>query len=117
MQERLQLSSVRIAEIRGPRFTYGSLSVDWCRGAISTATTSVTLLRTELRLLGALLETAGEPVNSRLLIRRTWPDATYELTKQYALRTYMRSLRRRLNLLGVRGKLVTVRGIGYRFRP
>ena len=107
----------RMAYIRGPSFTYGKLSVDWCRGSVSTPTGCATLLRTELRLLGALLETPGEPVNAYALIRRTWPDATLELTRYAVLRVYMRSLRRRLRHIGVASKLVIVRGRGYRLVP
>lgn len=103
--------------LQGPDFVYGNLSVDWCRGSISTAGASVTLLRTELRLLGALLESAGEPVNSRILMQSAWPDAPYELTKRCALRAYVRSLRHRLKLVGLHGKVRTIRGIGYRLVP
>lgn len=38
-------------------------------------------------------------------------------TKRRALPAYMRSLRHRLSLIGLRGKLTTIRGIGYRPRP
>lgn len=106
-----------IAALHGLHFTYSGLSVDWCCGSISTGAASQTLLRTELRLLGALLETEGEPVHTRALIRSTWPDATHEITPHHALRAYVQSLRHRLELLGVNGKLVTVPGVGYRFVP
>ncbi|HKW09907.1 MAG TPA: helix-turn-helix domain-containing protein [Gemmatimonadaceae bacterium] len=93
------------------------MSVDWCRGSISTGTASTTLLRTELRLFGALVATEGKPVHSHVLIRSTWPDATGEVTTRHALRAYMQSLRHRLKRLGVHGKLRRVRGIGYSFGP
>jgi DNA-binding response OmpR family regulator len=92
---------------------YGKLAIDWCSASVSTIDGSVTLLRTELRLLGALLETAGEPVRARVLIRSTWPDASYDLTRYATLHLYVRSLRRRLRVLGARGKLMTVPGVGY----
>jgi DNA-binding response OmpR family regulator len=106
-----------IVELYGPRLHYGDVSIDWCRGSVSTANASVTLLRTELRLFGALLESAGEPIPSRVLIRSTWPEASYELTKYFALRACVQSLRRRLKLVGASRKLLSVRGIGYRLVP
>jgi len=109
--------SVGVTDLSGPRFVYGRLSIDWCRGSISSVSASVTLLRTELRLLGVLLASEGEPVHSRVLIRTTWPGARYELTKYAALRSYMQSLRRRLQRVGASGKLVRVRGVGYRLVP
>ena len=120
MQDRLPLrhnSASAPAELIVPRFVHGRLSIDWCRGSISSVTASVTLLRTELRLLGALMESEGKPVHSRVLIRSTWPGARYELTKYAALRCYMQSLRQRLKRVGASGKLVRVRGIGYRLTP
>ena len=103
--------------VYGNSFPYGKLAVDWCRGSVSTPNGSVRLLRVELRLLGALLERAGEPVHAHALIQSTWPDATLEFTTRSMLRIYMQSLRRRLNLLGMRGRLMVLHGAEYCLLP
>jgi DNA-binding response OmpR family regulator len=110
--------SVRATLARTDRleFTYGNLSIDWSRGSVASAVGSVTLSRTELRLLGALLEQKGAAVDYAHLMRCACPDATVEPQNSKVLKAYVHSLRQRLAVIGAGSALVSVRGVGYRFK-
>ena len=99
----------------GPRFAYGRLTVDWARGRIAGDGGSIGVSRTELRLLGALLEGDGEPIAREDLVRSTWPEAV-DRQSSSLLAVYVHTLRRRLSAVGLSGALETVRGVGYRLR-
>lgn len=102
-------------DIAAPHFAYGRLSVDWTRGRISGDRGSASVSRTELRLLGVLLDGAGEPIAREPLIRSTWPDAGARQSSSL-LAVYIHILRRHLAAVGLAGALETVRGLGYRLR-
>ena len=99
-----------------PEFRYGKLTVDWSRGAISTASGQAILSKTELRLLGALLEGGREVVTREELSRRVWPHAHTDARGCAALPVYIHALRRRLTSIGAGSALQTERGVGYRLR-
>jgi DNA-binding response OmpR family regulator len=109
--------SVRATLARTDRveFAYGHLAIDWSRSLVSTSTGSVTLSRTELRLLGALLEGKGDAVEYDHLVQCACPDAPREVLNSNVLQVYVHSLRQRLARIGAASALVTVRGVGYRF--
>ena len=109
--------SVRATLARADRveFAYGDLAIDWTRSSVATATGSVTLSRTELRLLGALLEGKGDAVDYDQLVQCACPDAPRELLNSNVLHVYVQSLRQRLARIGAASALVAVRGVGYRF--
>jgi DNA-binding response OmpR family regulator len=100
---------------RTPSVDHRDLSVDWCVGAVSTSAGRVVLLRTELRLLGFLLATDGATVERRALVRGIWPEAAMDITRFALLQVYVRSLRRRLAVIGA-GNLLSVHGARYRVR-
>jgi DNA-binding response OmpR family regulator len=94
---------------------YGSLSVDWCNGTVASQMGCVTLSRTELRLLAALMERQGSIVDSEQLLRSTWPaEANTELP---LLHVYLDSLRHRLAAIGAASHLRAVLRDGYMFTP
>lgn len=101
----------------GMEFVYGALSVDWCRASVSSPMGRVTLSRTELRLLGALLESNGATVGDEQLIECVWPGANFERPTARVLHTHLHSLRQRLAAIGVASSLRNVRGGGYRLQP
>ena len=110
----------RLARIATVDIQYGSLSIDWCSGTVTSATGRLTLSRTELRLLGALLAHREKPVAHAKLLECTWPgvesDGPPGAVRLYQLQTYMYSLRHRLALLGARERLETVSGTAYVLR-
>jgi DNA-binding response OmpR family regulator len=98
------------------RHRRGRFAVDWSRATITNGTSRASLTRTELRLLAALLERAGEPVQRATLIARTWPrDPLATPERENALAVYICTLRKRLKRVGLGAALKTVRGVGYRF--
>lgn len=97
------------------RLVYGRLTVDWTLGRIAADGGSTSVSRTELRLLGALLDGDGEPISREQLIHSTWPEAG-ERQSSSLLAVYVHILRRRLAAVGLSGALETVRGVGYRLR-
>jgi two-component system phosphate regulon response regulator PhoB len=97
------------------RLRKGRLSVDWSRATVANGSNRVSLSRTELRLLGALLEHPGKAVSRPVLIARTWPrDPVVTPERENALGVYVYTLRKRLAAIGFGDALRTVRGIGYR---
>jgi len=93
----------------------GRLTVDWSRSRVSHGDSRVTLSRTELRLLAALLEGEGRPVSRATLIERVWPNDRLAIgDRENALAVYVHSLRKRLKAIGLVNALQTVRGEGYR---
>jgi two-component system, OmpR family, response regulator len=92
-----------------------ALVVDWSRATVALEKDQVSLSRTELRLLAALIEGAGRAVTRSQLIARVWPDDRLALPdRENALAVYVWSLRKRLAAIGAASALVTVRGAGYR---
>jgi DNA-binding response OmpR family regulator len=91
------------------------ITVDWSRGVICHGQRQITLSRTEVRLLAALM-TAGSTTMSRAeLIEAVWPgEASGQPVRENALAVYVCSLRKRLATIGVAQSLATVRGVGYR---
>jgi DNA-binding response OmpR family regulator len=97
------------------RLANGKLVVDWPRATIASGRNCVTISRTELRLLGGLLEGSGQPVSRAQLISRAWPsDGILPDERDNALAVYVCTLRKRLAAIGLGHALQTVRRVGYR---
>jgi DNA-binding response OmpR family regulator len=93
----------------------GRLVVNWSRATMSNGDARVSLSRTELRLLGGLLDGNGTTVSRARLIAHGWPkDKMRPADRENALSVYIWSLRRRLSVIGLGSGLQTVRGVGYR---
>ena len=103
----------RILTTESVEIEYGALLVDWGRGTVSSPTGRVTLLPTELRLLGALLEREGEAVASEHLLKCAFAGADGETWRLTVLRTYVHSLRRRLSAIGAASRLQVMPRVGY----
>lgn len=109
---RLAIDSVQADE---QRVANGRLIVDWSCATICSGRNRVAISRTELRLLGGLLEGGGRAVPRAQLIARAWPrDAISSTERDNALAVYVCTLRKRLAAIGFGHALQTVRGVGYR---
>ena len=109
---RAQIISAESVEVE-----YGTLSVDWGRGTVSSPTGRVTLLPTELRLLGALLEREGQAVANEHLLRCAFAGSGVDTLCVAVLHTYVHSLRRRLSAIGAASRLQAMPRVGYLLTP
>jgi DNA-binding winged helix-turn-helix (wHTH) protein len=106
--------ALETAQITEEQFAEGALVIDWLASTVSHGRRRTSLSRTELRLLEALLEGAGNPVPRARLIERAWPGC--EMTgadKGNDLAVYIYALRKQLARVGLADVLRTVRGTGY----
>lgn len=109
---RMTIEAVHIAE---EAFDQSDIMIDWAESVIRHGNNSMSLSRTELRLLSALLEENGAVVSRAALIGRVWPSGAMPATeRENALGVYVCSLRKRLTAIGLGRSLATVRGVGYR---
>lgn len=107
--------SIDAAHLEDQRTANGKFGIDWARATVSNGRSCTTLSRTELRLLGGLLDGNGAPVSRADLIARAWPrDRMPVAERNNALAVYVCTLRKRLKGIGVTNALETVRGVGYR---
>jgi DNA-binding response OmpR family regulator len=116
MSARIQLTITNAAAAE-TNYKVGSarVTVDWSRSTVANGARRVSLSRTELRLLSALLAGEGRPIARVSLISQVWPeDALPDADRENALAVYMCSLRKRLTSIGAGDALQTVRGVGYR---
>jgi two-component system response regulator MprA len=97
-----------------PALQHGDLRLDRGTHAVERAGARSVLTPTELRVLAALMERAGEPVRRRELALAGWPDG--DAVQDNALDACISRLRRKLARLGADGALETVHGTGYRLR-
>ncbi|HEX4683298.1 MAG TPA: helix-turn-helix domain-containing protein [Gemmatimonadaceae bacterium] len=110
---------LRIAGLARTRHCIGgcTLLVDWGNPCIHVQSQVVTLSRTELRLLAALLEFQGRPIVRSELISRVWPMGVLPPEEsENALAVYVCSLRKRLAAAGLEGAIITIRRVGYQLR-
>ena len=87
------------------------LTLDPAAHVLRSGPREVALSPTEFRLLACLLRSPGAVVRRRELVAAGWPVGA--MVSENTLDQYVRKLRRRLDELGA-GRLVTVRGVGYR---
>jgi DNA-binding response OmpR family regulator len=116
MSARVALTIVNAAAAE-TEYKLGSarVTVDWSRSTVAHGARRVSLSRTELRLLAALLGGEGRAMTRVSLIGLVWPDdALPDADRENALAVYMCSLRKRLTSIGAGDALQTVRGVGYR---
>jgi two-component system response regulator MprA len=71
------------------------------------------LTPTEFRLLGRLISAPGQVVRRHALLAAGWPHGAY--VSDNTLDSYLRRLRVKLEQLGAADRVVTVRGVGYRW--
>jgi DNA-binding winged helix-turn-helix (wHTH) protein len=112
VRARLFIEGVEKTEHRSAERT---VVVDWSRASVSNGESTITLARTQLRLLAALLDGDGAVVSRSALIGQVWPGS--ELTvadRENALGVYICALRKRMTAIGLGHTLETVRRSGYR---
>ena len=108
---RLSMASASITE---HRIAGQHVSIDWGRSTVQCRLDRVSLSRTELRLLAALLEATNHPLSRSQLIAKVWPGESGErVERENALAVYICTLRKRLAAVGLASALQTVRGVGY----
>jgi DNA-binding response OmpR family regulator len=80
-----------------------TVTVDWSAGSLECEGERVSLSRTELRLLAALLHAPGKAMSCAELIERIWPDGELLVSDDgiNAVDAYVASLRRRLGFIGL----------------
>ncbi|BBH17275.1 DNA-binding response regulator [Nocardioides baekrokdamisoli] len=89
------------------------LVLDPARHVLSHGAVTVDLTPTEFRVAGRLLAARGEAVRRHALVAAGWPHGAY--VSDNTLDSYVRRLRTKLGTLGMAERLVTVRGVGYRW--
>ncbi|GAB3582793.1 response regulator transcription factor [Calidifontibacter terrae] len=92
----------------------GEVVLDPARHAVTCGSTTRDLTPTEFRLLARLIAAPGEAVRRHSLVAAAWPHGA-QVTDN-TLDSFVRRLRGKLAELGVVDRLVTVRGVGYRWR-
>jgi DNA-binding response OmpR family regulator len=108
----LMVSDVPLAEVALGR---SNVVVNWSRATLTRGTKQIPLTRMELRLLAALYENAGAPVDRDVLAFRLWPNRVPNPESMSALPVLVCSLRKRLRSVGLIDAVRTVRGAGYCF--
>jgi len=93
----------------------GDVVVSILHHRVTRAGVAIDLQKTELRLLAELVREAGNVLTRPMLLERVWGydfTPTTNIVEAYILR-----LRQRLQIPGMPDPIVTVRGVGYMFRP
>ncbi len=108
---RLSIAAVSASE---HQLAGGRIVIDWSKSTIAHRECRVSLSRTELRLLAALLDSDGGPVSRAELIGRVWAGDNLDLkARENALTVYICSLRKRFVAIGLGSALQTIRNVGY----
>lgn len=96
--------------------TYGDdvVTVDFGQRQVAVAGTGVALTPLEFRLLAAFVRHPGQVLSHEQLIELVWGDEGAASRNQ--LKLYVGYLRRKLGAAAA-GRIETVRGFGYRYRP
>ncbi|MFD9586223.1 response regulator transcription factor [Streptomyces sp. NPDC059980] len=92
----------------------GEVVLDPAKHAVTYDAVSMSLTPTEFRLLGRLIASQGDAVRRHALTVAGWPHGAQ--VSDNTLDSYVRRLRNKLGPLGVSERLVTVRGVGYRWQ-
>lgn len=111
---------LRRAQLAGSVETPGrvqahGLVIDLARRLVLANGAEVELTRVEFELLAALCENAGQPLSRSVLLERVWGDSRFRDLR--SVDVHIRHLRQKLEHDPVNPRvLLTVRGVGYRFR-
>jgi two-component system response regulator MprA len=90
------------------------LRLDPAAHAVRRGTQIASLTPTEFRILAALSSHPGEVVRRRALTAAAWPDGA--IVHENTLDTYIARIRRKLDSVGSKQHIDTVRGVGYALR-
>lgn len=92
----------------------GGVVLDPTGHRVVTGERSLTLSPTEFRVLARLLGAPGEAVRRHALVAAGWPHGAQ--VSENTLDSYVRRIRTKLTELGHPDRIVTVRGVGYRWQ-
>jgi DNA-binding response OmpR family regulator len=112
---RLRALARRSPDLQPERVTVGDIELDPVRHQLTVAGKSELLSAREYALMGYLIRHAGQVVTRQQILDSVWgaePDVYSNVVD-----LYVHYLRRKLDLLGRRNALRTVRGVGYALRP
>jgi DNA-binding response OmpR family regulator len=112
---RLRALTRRSPELLAERVRAGDIELDPVRHQVTVAGNSELLSAREYALLGYLIRHAGQVVTRQQILDSVWgaePDVYSNVVD-----LYVHYLRRKLESLGRRNVLRTVRGVGYALRP
>jgi DNA-binding response OmpR family regulator len=113
-------AALRRSEMAGARpahepITSGELEIDFDRRVVSARGEDVRLTYVEFELLAALAAAPGRVLTRELLLENVWGDSAYRDPR--TIDVHVRHLREKLERDPRRPEyLLTVRGVGYRFR-
>jgi two-component system, OmpR family, KDP operon response regulator KdpE len=108
------LPTVRQAAETGV-MTIGDLSIDFESRAVTVAGEPVHLTRTEFRLLGVMMRSAGSVLTNQEILRQVWGAS--HTGQVNSLRVYMKKLRYKIEREPARPNyLINEIGVGYRLR-
>ena len=118
MSARVQITIVNAAAAETEyRLGSGRVTVDWSRATVANGAKRVSLSRTELRLLAAIVGGEGKALSRASLIEKVWRGGDFpDVDRDNELGVYVCALRKRLALAGAGDAIQTVRGLGYRAR-
>ncbi len=112
---RLRALARRSPDLQPERVSVGDIELDPVRHQLTVAGKSELLSAREYALMGYLIRHAGQVVTRQQILDSVWgaePDVYSNVVD-----LYVHYLRRKLDLLGRRNALRTVRGVGYALRP
>jgi two-component system, OmpR family, response regulator len=92
----------------------GELALDPARHSMACHGREVMLTPTEFRMLAAITSRPGQVVRRRVIAAAAWPSGGY--VSDNSIDSYIRRIRKKLQDLGARQELTTVRGVGYTLR-
>jgi two-component system, OmpR family, response regulator len=90
------------------------LVLDPATHSLRSAEEEVPLSPTEFRMLAAIASRPGEVVRRRAVVAAAWPDGA--VVSDNTVDSLMRRVRGKLDDVGARAMIETVRGVGYRLR-
>ena len=94
--------------------TLGALTIDAAAHRVTADDAAVELRPREFAVLALLAREHGRVVTHQRLLNDLWAGAVDPTTRK-SLETHIHTLRRKLGAVGLADRIVTVRGIGYRF--
>jgi DNA-binding response OmpR family regulator len=111
---RLRVMLRREREERETLLQAGDLRVDLVDRRITRGETELNLTAREFELLTYLLRHKNQVVTRDMLGREVWKEPFYELTN--VIEVFMATLRRKIEPLGQKALIHTIRGVGYSLR-
>jgi DNA-binding response OmpR family regulator len=114
LRARIQAILRRTAPVRGARYAFDDIEIDFDRQEVRRAGASVSLTPLEFKLLSALIAARGRVLSREQLIATVWGEGTFITDR--VIDTHMTNLRKKVEPAPNHPRyLVSIRGTGYRF--